>query len=366
MGEFFKSENLNKIRTMKYEDFRHIPKINIGDKDEIRLLVCDYCYSLDGQNMNDMVCSIIRLIPRTYGYERQLVYIERYTYKKLKIQAIRIRQLFDDFDCDYIVLDNLSLALYDNLCIDIDDLYRNKIYKGFSCINNKSLQERCNPDLEMRIWSIDCNSKSNSEYAISLKYKINEGKIRLLEDTLFKQNSHLWTDKLIDEIDSMTSIIDSKDAFKCKASIPNSGSVYCCLAYGNYVADVLENMNYNNKDMNDIIKMKYSEQNEDKIPNAYIYTNNEDMITLSLLGYKSKVIQSFINKNHDYEIKKDLAKEYFKIFNELQTLNGNLVISNIDFATRKIIMENTCKGKYLGFRVNFVYEFYKELKKYNK
>lgn len=46
---------------------------------------------------------------------------------------------------------------------------------------------------------------------------------------------------------------------------------------------------------------------------------------------------------------------------EVQLLNENLVLSNVDFQTRKQIVTNTCNAKYMDIRVKIVSEFHKEL-----
>ena len=66
-----------------------------------------------GGNSNDAsVFSLIRLLPKgKQQYERQLNYMEDMEGIDFQTQAIRIRQLYDDFDCDYIVLDLKMLVL---------------------------------------------------------------------------------------------------------------------------------------------------------------------------------------------------------------------------------------------------------------
>ena len=60
-------------------------------------------------------------------------------------QAVRIRQLFNDFECDYLVLDtqNMGLGIFDALIQPLFDKERNIEYDPWSCINDERMAERC-------------------------------------------------------------------------------------------------------------------------------------------------------------------------------------------------------------------------------
>lgn len=103
------------------EDFRagkknpyDIPK----QKGEIRVLACDMAF-VERKNNDNSVFSCIRLLPErsTYtnsasdditvdnGYRRIVCYLEAVQGGDVTRQATRIRELFDDFGADYLVLD---------------------------------------------------------------------------------------------------------------------------------------------------------------------------------------------------------------------------------------------------------------------
>lgn len=113
--------------------------------------------------------------------------------------------------------------------------------------------------------------------------------------------------------------------------------------------------------MTDVIKDQYIKENG-KEPNRFIYVNNADMINLALFGYKSKQIKDILELEYDDLIRDNLVVECNKAIDELQILNTNLLISNVDFQTRKLIINNTCNAKFIGIRVKLVSEFSKELK----
>lgn len=113
--------------------------------------------------------------------------------------------------------------------------------------------------------------------------------------------------------------------------------------------------------MTDCIKDQYIKEHG-KEPNRFIYVNNADMINLALFGYKSKQIKDILELEYDDLVRDNLVVECNKAIDELQILNTNLLISNVDFQTRKLIITNTCNAKFIGIRVKLVSEFSKELR----
>lgn len=108
---FYPINNIDYITKKKNK--YSIPKLD----NEKRIVSCDIAFVAGGQNDNS-VYSCIRAIPEsmTYendesvvvveqGYKRQYSYIESNQMGDTTAQAIRIRQLYEDFNADYIVLD---------------------------------------------------------------------------------------------------------------------------------------------------------------------------------------------------------------------------------------------------------------------
>lgn len=84
---------------------------------EIRVLACDMAF-IEGDKNDNSIFSCMRLLPESTthtladksieisnGYRRQIPYLESVQGGDTDKQAIRIRQLFEDFHCDYLVLD---------------------------------------------------------------------------------------------------------------------------------------------------------------------------------------------------------------------------------------------------------------------
>lgn len=118
------------------------------------------------------------------------------------------------------------------------------------------------------------------------------------------------------------------------------------------------------KEMCSAIDKNYKKTHNGKGANKFIYSNNADMINLCLFGYKSKIIKQILEIEYNDSLRDNLVSEANKCLYELQLLNQSLLLSNIDFATRKMIIENTCKEKYMDLRIKVVSEFSKELKEF--
>ena len=100
-------------------------------------------------------------------------------------QAIRIKQLFDDFDCDYLVLDtqNMGLGIFDQLVQPLFDKDRNIEYEAWDCINDPKMQDRCMVQNAPKvIYSVKGNQQFNSDCAVLLRDNLKRGKFKLLVD----------------------------------------------------------------------------------------------------------------------------------------------------------------------------------------
>jgi len=98
-------------------------------------------------------------------------------------QALMIRRLYEEFKCDYIVLDcaGIGLGVYDALVRDITDPDTGEIYPAISCCNNQEMADRCTTQNADRvIWAIKANPNLNSECAVLLREGFRSGKVRLL------------------------------------------------------------------------------------------------------------------------------------------------------------------------------------------
>lgn len=159
--------------------FKYTPKKN----GEIRLIGMDVAAMSGGGNDNSAY-AVLSLKPNSYSqYDRSLIYIEVINGGHTQDQAIRLRQLYDDYEADYVVVDTngIGLGIADALFREIVDEERNVIYKPWTCINDPRMAERCiDPDAQPVLYSIKASSQLNNDIAVSFRDCLKRGKIKLL------------------------------------------------------------------------------------------------------------------------------------------------------------------------------------------
>jgi hypothetical protein len=181
-------DNARKIRRVIYPQpyykllndskTRYEPK----QSDEIRILAMDI--ATQGGSKNDLTAfAVIQLSPIGGGqYIRNLIYMTTLDGGHTFDQSIKARQLFTDFECDFLVIDTqgVGIGVYDNFLIESIDDDRNVVYPPWSCCNDESMASRCkDPNAPKIIYSIKASAQFNSDCAVSLRDCIKRGKFRL-------------------------------------------------------------------------------------------------------------------------------------------------------------------------------------------
>ncbi|WP_405101444.1 terminase large subunit domain-containing protein [Oceanobacillus sp. FSL H7-0719] len=244
---------------LRDKNFKYIDK----KPDEIRLLSCDIA-GMAGKENDASVYTVIRLLPNTKGYDRNFVYMESMEGGTTDEQSTRIRQMFDDFDCDYLVLDtqNMGLGVYDQLIIPGFDRDRNIEYEPWTCINDEKMADRCTySDAKSVIYSIKGNQQFNSDCAISFRDGVRRGKIRLLMSEVEAKESlnkykgfnalppetkarmvqpFIQTSSLINEMVNLEGERTESGFIKLKEKGSKRKDRYSSASYGNHVASLLE------------------------------------------------------------------------------------------------------------------------------
>lgn len=177
-GAFFDFDSLSKNRRIKYpmlpdrisskigsSQFFKIPQKQNG---EIRILSADIALMSSKRNNNDATALFVnQLMPTKAGrYSSNIVYADACEGLRTDEQALVIRKLYDEFACDYIVLDanGIGLGVYDTLARDIVDPATGEIYPALSCCNNAEMASRCTaPGAEKVIWAIKASAQFNSD-----------------------------------------------------------------------------------------------------------------------------------------------------------------------------------------------------------
>lgn len=206
-GGFFEYPVLEKSRTVPFPMLPKISGSRIGDDkhfsipdkklDEIRILSADIALMGSKKSENDASAIFInQMLPSTRGYTYNFVYAESSEGLLTSQQALQIRKLYEEFDCDYIVLDcqGVGLGVYDCLVEEIVDQETGYTYPPLSCCNDERMAERCvDPHADKVIWSVKADAQFNSDCATQLREGFRSGKIKLLI-------SEFDCDELLDEI----------------------------------------------------------------------------------------------------------------------------------------------------------------------
>ena len=247
---------------------------------EIRIVACDMAFITNSKNDNS-IFSCIRLLPETTsyeisnknietstGYRRQVQYIESIQGGDTDMQALRIRQLFEDYKADYIVLDcrNAGISVYDKLAKVMYDNERNVEYSPLSCMNDTDIANRIKvPDANPCIFAVVASQKLNSDIAMKFKTTLQDNKIDFLipfskaqeeelpkideynnaaltvEEQLFYEKPYIETQELINETNNL--ICERKDQTGTIVVSEKGGNRkdrYTSVSYGNYFASLLE------------------------------------------------------------------------------------------------------------------------------
>lgn len=275
-GSFFDYNSIAKNRKIKYpmlpdklaaklgnaQVVRIPPKVN----GELRILSADIALMSSKKHDNDATAIFInQLMPTKAGrYISNIVYTDACEGLRTDDQALMIRKLYDEYQCDYIVLDTngIGLGVFDTLAREIIDSETGEVYPPLSCVNDKTMADRCTvAGAEKAIWSVKASAQFNSDCAFLLREAFRSGRIRLLyteydaeelledlrgynslsqAERMQIQMPYIHTTLLIDEL---TKLQHEESGGKVKV-FEKSGmrkDRYSSLAYNYYVAVQLEN-----------------------------------------------------------------------------------------------------------------------------
>ncbi len=253
-----------------------IPK----QKGEIRVVSCDMAF-VTNKNNDNSIFSCMRFLPEctTYnrgetdnikidnGYRRIVSYIESIQGGDVTKQAIRIRQLFEDFNADYIVLDtrNGGIAVFDLLANVMYDEERGIEYSPLTSMNDDGLKNRIRIEGAIPcIYAVNATQTLNSAIALDFRRMLETKKIdfpvnfdtakeEILpnikeymtaadgETQFFYESPYLETQALISETASL--LYEKKEqtgVIIIKEQGNNRKDRYTSVSYGSYFASLLE------------------------------------------------------------------------------------------------------------------------------
>lgn len=174
----------NHVYLIEKDRKRWVKKYGISKKpSEVRLIGVDIAV-MKGDNT---VYTLCRLIPKGQEYIKQIVYIEHQNNAHAELQAIRLKQLYEDFDADVAVLDvmGVGMNLYDSCSKIIYDQERDKEYDAWKCINREDMKDRVfgvdAKDAMPCIFGCKADVKFNHQIAVYLKGDFENERIELPE-----------------------------------------------------------------------------------------------------------------------------------------------------------------------------------------
>jgi len=155
---------------------------------EIRILSADLALmgSTGGKRGNNDATSIFinQMLPTKSGrYLNNIIYTENFEGVHTEDQALIIRKMFEEYDCDYLPIDSkgVGFGILDLLLREQTDYATGQIYPALSCCNDDDIAARCSDSRAKKcIWAIKGTARFNSEAALGLREAFRQGTIRLL------------------------------------------------------------------------------------------------------------------------------------------------------------------------------------------
>lgn len=214
---YFKYADLTKSRTLKLpilpltdEEFIKLKKDRKKQKfykskrpDELRVLGVD-CALMGGRQNDASVFTFIRCIPNGDEYIKSVEYIEAIEGQHSTLQALRLKQIFYDLECDFCVMDTAgnSISIYDEVTKVTYDNRRGIEYPAWCAMNDDKMQDRAyDRNAVPLIYSIKVAGASalqtGHEMNTYVKSQFEKNKIKLLCSEIEGK------DYLIDNQDSM-------------------------------------------------------------------------------------------------------------------------------------------------------------------
>lgn len=196
-GAFFDFASISNNRKIKYPmlpdeiaaKLNNSPLVKIQPKQngEVRIMSVDVALMASRKHDNDAASVFINcMIPTKSGrYYSNITYTYNLEGMLTQDLALEVRSMFDEYMCDYLVLDcsGNGQGVFDILVRDISDPNTGEIYPAISCCNNSDMAARCTiSGAKKVIWTIKANAQFNSDCAFLLREGIRSGQIRLLDD----------------------------------------------------------------------------------------------------------------------------------------------------------------------------------------
>lgn len=279
---YFKLEDINKCRTITKvfvpptitefveNNTRAIPKNisnipRIDTKSEVRIIALDVALQGGSKTVkNDSSAfTCMRLVQDKAQYRRDILYLESVKESiSANDLAVRLKQLYNDFEADYVVIDTngIGTAVLEAVCRILYDEERDVEYSAWSTINSEEENKRLNTKGLPVVVSYKANAKFNNDIAVSLKTALENKKIRfpitdieqkeyLVDKGGFLKKSPEEQQRQLFGFQQATALANELVSLEYEVRVGNivikevgtaTKDRYSSLAYCNYYADELE------------------------------------------------------------------------------------------------------------------------------
>ena len=209
-NSYFKFEDFDKNRVVAKAEYPHANELFHNKKKperrkkkhgEISVLSIDVATS-PKEDSDNTVLDFIIASEISEGYSRQLKYTESVNGQKITEQAVRIKQLWYDFNVDYIVLDvlNVGRELYGLLTQESYDVDRDMTYPALIAYNDEDYRKTAyDPNGLPCVFVVKATADINNDVARSLQNNLKLGKMKMLiNETEFRDNSIKQNEKYLE------------------------------------------------------------------------------------------------------------------------------------------------------------------------
>lgn len=165
-----------------------IPKLG----DEMRIVSVDVAMRAGSTNDNTII-TCARLLPSRKGWITEIVYIESHNGKNTNLQALRIKQIYEEFQGDILVLDlaHAGISVFDALSSMTKDEVRGVEYKPYTVLNSihvdtkvydELIQRTLGKDAKQCVFPISATQQLNSHIAVKFRERLKKKLITFLVD----------------------------------------------------------------------------------------------------------------------------------------------------------------------------------------
>jgi hypothetical protein len=244
-------------------------------QDEKRVVSVDVAMRKGSTNDNTII-DCARLHPTKYGWLTENTYLESMNGKNTTIQALRVKQIFFEFNADYLILDikAAGISLYDALTSVTQDEARGIEYPAMTVMRHDAVDEKLQEELRERtltpdgaiecIFPIGATQELNSQIAVSFRDRLKRKLITFLcddfteEDFLIKSQNkdilnqddlsyrayllapHVNTQLLINECISLEMSMVGNGLIKLIEAPSARKDRYTAVSYLNYFVSILD------------------------------------------------------------------------------------------------------------------------------